>query len=163
MMEKLNDSLRKIERVLGKAIVGITGTILVAITIIIFVQVIFRKVLSNSLSWSEELTRYMMVWMTFLATGYILGHGLHSNIDAVLKRLPKSVQFVVKKINGLLLIFFSIIVLKYGFALTILGANQKSSALVIPMNYVYLAIPAGGLIMLFYSLLILTEGREQKI
>lgn len=162
MVDKIYEFLYKLEKILSRIIIGITGIILLAITVIIFIQVIYRKVLQNSLAWSEELTKYLMVWMTFLATGYILGRGAHSNMDMLVTKLPKSLQLIINKISGVLLMFFSYVVLKYGYELTLLGTRQKSSALLIPMNYVYLSIPVGGAIMLFYSFLILIERREQK-
>ena len=162
-MEKIYQIMLRIEKWMGKIVILLTGSMLFAITGIIFIQVIFRYILHNSLSWSEELTRYLMVWMIFLGTGYVLGQKAHSSMDMIVKKLPEKIQFISEKLNAVLLVFFSYIIIRYGFELMMLGTKQKSSALQIPMNYVYLGIPIGGVILLFYSLLTLVERKVESV
>ena len=162
-MDQIYKGLLHVEKIVRKIVLAITCTLIVFITVIIFVQVIFRYILHNSLSWSEELTKYCMVWIVFIGTGYVLGQGAHSNMDIVLTRLPEKLRFWVNKFNSLLLVFFSYVILRYGSEFVMLGTKQKSSALKLPMNIVYLAIPIGGALLLFYSLLLLLKKEDKKL
>ena len=155
MSERARHVLDAMERILNRTIVLFTGTLLFSLAIIIFIQVIFRYVLEDSLSWSEELTRYMMIWMTFLATGYVVGKRGHSNIDILTSQLSPQWRMRIDKANSVLLIVFSCMIVRYGIEFMSYGARQTSSALLIPMHYVYLAIPVGGVLMLFYAVVIL--------
>lgn len=156
-MSNIFHTLEKIEKVIRKTVLGITGAGMVLITAIIFVQVICRYVLQSSLSWSEELTRYLMIWIVFLGSGYVLGIGAHSNMDIVSSKLPEHVKNIVDKGISLLLVVFSLVIIRYGCSMVLVGAAQKSSALHLPMSLVYLAIPIGGVIMLFYSVMLLLK------
>ena len=67
---------------------------------VIFLQVIMRYVFSNSLSWSEELGKFLFVWITWL--GISLGErmGEHIKITMLVDRLPFKVAQVVKSLAG---------------------------------------------------------------
>ena len=154
-METLRNFLFTLEKAVDKCVVLVCGSLLFGITMLIFVQVIFRYLLQNSISWSEELTRYMMIWAVFLASGYVLSKGGHANIDLLVSRFSPKIRVVVEKGSLLLILLFSCLVIRYGFMLMWFGRRQISSALEIPMNYVYLAIPIGGFLLVFYCLVLL--------
>ena len=61
-------------------------------TIIIFIQVIMRYVMHNSLSWSEELARYCFVWLIYIGVAYGCKLMKHIKIDAALKLFPEKVR-----------------------------------------------------------------------
>ena len=62
-------------------------------TIIIFIQVIMRYVMHNSLSWSEELARYCFVWLIYIGVAYGCKLMKHIKIDAALKLFPESMTW----------------------------------------------------------------------
>jgi TRAP-type C4-dicarboxylate transport system permease small subunit len=162
MYDSFYELLGKTEKALNKMIILFTGTILFSLAIIISIQVFCRYILENSLTWSEEITKYMMVWMVFIAVGYVLGKRGHSNIDLVTSKLSPKLRLIVDKCNSVLLICFSCIIIRYGINFVSFGARQKSSALTIPMDYIYVSIPIGGALMLFYSILLLLRGEEKQ-
>jgi len=158
-METLRDLLLRLEKAVDACVVLVCGSLLFGITILIFVQVIFRYVLQNSISWSEELTRYMMIWAVFLASGYVLSKGGHANIDMLVSRFSPKMRAVFEKGSLLLIMGFSCLIIRYGFVLMRFGKRQVSSALEIPMNYVYMAIPIGGALLVFYCLALLFRSK----
>lgn len=160
-METLRNVLFKLEKAVDSCIVLICGSLLFAITALIFIQVVFRYVLQDSISWSEELTRYMLIWIVFLAAGYVLNKGAHANIDLLLTRFSPAMRTVVEKISLLLIMAFSCIIIQYGFMLMRFGKRQISSALTIPMHYVYLAIPIGGALLIFYCLVLFVRPKGE--
>ena len=154
-MKALRDILGKLERAVDKCVVCVCGSLLFGVTILIAVQVFCRYILQNSISWSEELARYMMIWAVFLASGYVLSKGGHANIDLLISRLSPRMQSLMEKGCLLLIMVFSGVIIQYGLVLMRFGSRQVSSALEIPMNYVYLAIPIGGVLLIFYCLVLL--------
>ncbi|MDN5344086.1 MAG: hypothetical protein PWQ18_197 [Clostridia bacterium] len=117
-----------------------------------FLQVIFRYVLNNSLTWSEELTRYLFIWSVFIAAPVALVRKMHMGVDIIFNRLPGKVQIFTAAIIDLCVAIFALALVNYGFKLTSITMNQPSPAMRIPMGYVYLAIPFGSLFLTWFSL-----------
>ena len=67
-------------------------TILVALVAVTFSQVVFRYVLEASLSWSEELARFLLMWLAALSTAYAMKTGAHFALRFVVDRTPPKVQ-----------------------------------------------------------------------
>ena len=67
-MKKVYEFLNKLATPLEKVIFAFAGAGMALIAVIIFIQVVFR-VLGRSLSWSEEISRYIEVWIVFLTAG----------------------------------------------------------------------------------------------
>ena len=116
-----------------------------AMSIILFVQVVFRFVLHAALPWSEEASRYLLVWTAFIGGAYGVRRGAHIGIEAFALLLPKKAQ---KVLNLFVLVVSTVvccIILKYGIDIvsTQLSKGQLSPAMRIPMGYMYAAIPVG--------------------
>ena len=60
-----------------------------AMSIIIFIQVVMRYVFQSSLTWSEELARYMFVWLVYFSVSYTARREKHIRIDAAINLYPK--------------------------------------------------------------------------
>ena len=159
-METFRHSLLEIEKIVNRGVEVVCCSLLVGITVLIFVQIIFRYLLQNSISWSEELARYMMIWTVFLAAGYVLSKGAHANIDMLINRFSPTMRMVLEKGSLLLIMAFAVIMIRYGLMLMRFGSRQISSALGVPMGYVYLAIPIGGVLLLFYCLALMYRPKE---
>jgi TRAP-type C4-dicarboxylate transport system permease small subunit len=118
---------------------------LMAMSIILFVQVVFRFVLHAALPWSEEASRYLLVWTAFIGGAYGVRRGAHIGIEAFALLLPKKAQ---KVLNLFVLVVSTVVccvILKYGIDIvsTQLSKGQLSPAMRIPMGYMYAAIPVG--------------------
>lgn len=118
-----------------------------AIIVIVLLGVFFRYVLADALYWSEEVARYLMIWMGFLASGIALREGAHIAIDALIKRVPASVRAPLAALIRILCLVFLLTVTALGAMLIQRIAGQRSPALGINMLWPYLAIPTGCLIM----------------
>ena len=70
----------------------ISGVLLVGFVILTLVQVIMRYVFKNPLSWSEQLARYMFIWMLMLYMPVIMRHGNNLGFDLIINRLSKKAQ-----------------------------------------------------------------------
>ena len=118
---------------------------LVFSVLLIFVQVVMRYVFGSSLSWSEELARYLFVWQIWLGVSYSARNMTHLRITLVKDRLSPKAQKVLELAVTAVWIGFAIFIAAKGMTLVMKVAkfNQLSSALQLPMMYVHLAVPVG--------------------
>jgi TRAP-type C4-dicarboxylate transport system permease small subunit len=123
-------------------------------SLLIGVQIIMRYVVGESLTWSEELARYCFIWATYIGVSYAVKMGAHIRVDAVTNMLPASTRRYVNLFSYFMFIVFAALVMKEGYALTakIFSFGQKSSALGLPMGYVYMA-PAVGFALVIFRIL----------
>lgn len=120
-------------------------------SVLIGAQVFMRYVMNDSLTWSEELARYAFIWATYIGVACGVKRNAHICVEAIATKLPALYQRYAAIIAHLLFIVFALMVVKEGYALTlrILSFGQTSSAMGIPMGWVYLAPTVGfGLVIL---------------
>ena len=117
---------------------------LVLTTLIIFVQVIMRSVFNSSLTWSEELTRYIFIWQIWMGVSIAQKDKAHIKVE-ILKSFVKNqkVIAVVDVIATILLIAFNIFLVTSGVELVqqMISRGNVSSAMRMPMWIVYIVLP----------------------
>lgn len=120
---------------------SICMVLLTLFTIILFIQVIMRYVFNASLSWSEEIARYMFIWMVYIGVSYGAKQMKHLKIDAFLSVFPKKARPYVMVIADVLVIVFAVYVVLSASSMVqrIAKLGTQSTALGIPMKYVYAA------------------------
>lgn len=124
--------------------------LMIAFTIISFLQVVFRLVLQQPLAWSEEASRYLFVWSTFLGAVVVLTKDEHFKIDFIIELFPKSFKKLFIYFTYLCIVAFTIVLIKYGVELQQAASNQLSPALRLNMSWVYVIIPISGVLMLVH-------------
>jgi TRAP-type C4-dicarboxylate transport system permease small subunit len=124
---------------------------LAAMSIIIFVQVIARYIFNDSLSWSEEIARYLFIWLTYPAISYGVKVNGHIRVDAFLLVLPKPLKKLWRILSNLLFLTFSCLVVWFGVEVSgkIMMSGQQTPAVGLPMWFVYAAVPFGFLLTTF--------------
>ena len=158
MFEKLSNFLNKLTE---KAVIFLMA----AISIIIFVQVVSRYVFNNSLTWSEEVGRYVLIWITFLGASIGVKKYSHIGIDFLYEKLSVKNKTFLDFIIVSMGLFLAFLMLFYGWRLAYMVRFQKSSALLIPMIIPYLALPISGLLIFvhyFNDLINLFSNRKMS-
>jgi C4-dicarboxylate transporter DctQ subunit len=128
----------------------LVGGLMAAMILDIFVQVVFRYGMESSLSWSEELARYLFVWVIFIGTSVAVRRGQHIAMTAIAEALPEPVRSFA---TALALIAFISFLLLLVWACIPLIANARftvSSELEIPIAWVYAAAPIGSLLSVLH-------------
>lgn len=138
------------KKYLGRSVEYLTGSLFVAMIIITFLQVIFRYVFNNSLTWSEELARYLFVWATLLGAALAIKHQSHMAMESLVAIFSLKVRKIVLVFSSILLITFSILITFSGYKLMLLAVKQKTTALEIPMPIIYVMFIVSGLLMIYY-------------
>lgn len=105
------------------------------LTIVLAVQVFFRYVMGASLSWSEELSRYMFVWLVYIGIPYGCKVMRHIKIDAGLFVFPKHMRKYVVIVGDIIFFGFAIAIVYYAWGLEMkqIKFGQLSPAMQIPM------------------------------
>ncbi|WP_071705938.1 TRAP transporter small permease [Murdochiella vaginalis] len=119
--------------------------ILSVMTIVIFIQVLARYVFQNSLSWSEELARYLFIWAIYLGISYGCKMSTHIKLDIMTKILPKKYHKIFDIIGNIVFAIFAIYIAFTGWELVTKQGllNRTSPALGLPMQVVYAAPVVG--------------------
>ena len=125
--------------------------VLAAMALVVFANVALRFLTDHSILWAEEVSRYAMIWLTFLGAGLVLRHGGHIGIDALQTRFPRRAVAIRATIFVLLLGFFAFmawIATRYA----LLAWGQTTPVLQIPVGFVYLALPIGFALLIAHLL-----------
>lgn len=144
--------MEKLDKFIVKGLFYACGILMFSMLTIITAQVLSRYILGSSLTWSEELGRYIFVWMSFLGMAIGVKQGSHVALDILVKKLTGVSQKLLMLINNGLVFFFGICLSYSGFQLFELGMKQKSPTLQLPMQYVYIVIPISGIILVYFVL-----------
>ena len=122
---------------------------MIVMVVLIFVQVITRYIFENSLTWSEELARYVHIWQIWIGASLAVRKKEHIKVEAFKKIFNAKIQKVIDLIA--LLCWFSLAVFLAiagtDLVTTIFAKGQNSPAMQMQMWVVYSAIPLGGLLM----------------
>lgn len=120
-------------------------TLLILMTLIMGLQITMRYVFKSSLSWSEELVRFMFVWSAFISIPYCIKHGKSIKIDQFRNAFPESIKKVLL-ITDKIIIFILFAILTY-YAVDVVRATlvsgQTSAALGLPMEIVQVSTVLG--------------------
>ena len=126
--------------------------ILIAMMVLVTSLQIICRVFFNALSWSEEVTRYLLVYSTFFGAASVYKKSGHISVLVVQQLLPPRFQkFAAAFVNLLCLALFGIAVF-YGFRYMKLQGNELSAALRVPMKYLYMSIPIGFSFMIVHAI-----------
>jgi TRAP-type C4-dicarboxylate transport system permease small subunit len=120
--------------------------------VVVFAQVIWRFVFNDPFSWSEELARYLQVWIILLASSVCIHEGSHLAVDYLVHYLPfRHRKNLALLVTVLMMVFVSVLIVA-GIKMILTARAQASPALNVPVGAIYLVFPVAGTLMLLESL-----------
>lgn len=147
---------RSVDRILGTALV-----VLMAVMVLnVLWQVTSRYLVGRPSAFTDELARYLLIWVGLLGGAYATGQRLHLAIDLVPRRAGPVGQHRLSLIINSVVILFATAVMVIGgtnLVYITLYLKQNSPALGVPLGYVYAALPLSGLLIVYYSVRNLLE------
>ena len=157
MLEKISKSLTQFESVS-------IGVLLLCMSVLAFVQVITRYVFVYSVVWLEELTRYMMIWMTFLGAALAVERQDNINIDILPTLLKNKLNVNLYPVLNIFIFLFSIASIYYSFLLVgkTAAAEQMTPAMRIPMAVIYAGMMFSYILMAFHSIVLIIANSAKK-
>lgn len=140
----------KIDKILANTLIVIMSVMVMNV----LWQVFSRYIMKDPSSFTDELARYLMIWIGVLGAAYVSGKNMHVAIDVLPKKFSKLVQ---KRITG----FVNLLIIVFVFTALIVGGirlvyityilDQHSPSLQIPLAVVYMVLPLSGALIIFYK------------
>jgi TRAP-type C4-dicarboxylate transport system permease small subunit len=122
-----------------------------AMVLDVLIGVANRFILRLSISWTEQLARFLLIWISMLGAAVAVRWGSHIGVMFVVTRLKRWRPFIMVT-NAILIIGFLVVVGVYGIKLCISQSQQVSPVLQLSMSWPYLSIPTGCLFMIIHYL-----------
>lgn len=130
----------------------------IPLVLVVLYAVFMRYVLNMAPTWSEEVARYLMVWIALLAFSVALKRGQHIGLSLFVDRVfPSSSKKYVFLIADFFILLFFVVVFVEGVSMAIFVAPQRSPSAVIPMWIPYTSVPAGSLLMIIQTIYLIVE------
>jgi len=153
---------KTVDKVLG----SVLAFLMAVMTIDVLWQVFSRYILRSPSSFTDELARFLLIWIGILGAAYVSGQGKHLAIDL----LPGKLSETGKK---RLTFFISLVILLFAATVMVIGGirlvyvtlymGQKSSALQVPLGYVYTVLPISGLLVIYYKTLAIITSLKKDL
>jgi TRAP-type C4-dicarboxylate transport system permease small subunit len=143
----MTDMLSVVRRTIEHAVRWAVIVLMFVMTVLVFLQIVFRYVFNAPLGWSEEMARFAFVWVSFLGASALMQMREHINVTVFLERFPARVQHacvLVANLLGLLCVYFFLV---GGLALTSNEWRQLAPATEVRMGWIYLVIPLSAGLM----------------
>jgi TRAP-type C4-dicarboxylate transport system permease small subunit len=115
-----------------------------------------RYFFADQSSWTDELARFMLIWVSILGAAYISGKNAHIAIDLISASMSLKARLRMEILTGMIISLFVLAIFLVGGARYIyisFKLGQTSAALEIPMGYVYLVLPIAGIIIIYFKIL----------
>ncbi|MCA0987295.1 TRAP transporter small permease [Guptibacillus algicola] len=152
-MNSIIETIDRFNKVLGVVL----ALLIMVMSAVIFYQVFSRFVLEDSLRWSEELARYIMVWSVFIGSALAIRKRDLISVDAIKELMSARARNILNIAVYLVSIGFLAILVNYGFVLVGNIAGQLSPAMNISMAWAYSAIPVGSALMIINCVAVILE------
>ena len=136
LLSGFNDIVERIGKYLGLTLIG-------AMTLVILYQVFMRYVLNDPPTWSEEMSRFMMVWMTFLVAPIAYRRGMNVAIETLSRYLVGRLEAALQLVLNALILYFMIEYAQEGIGLAERGLKSKAFTIDVKLFWFYLIVPTG--------------------
>jgi TRAP-type transport system small permease protein len=140
---------------------GLIGLVSV-MTLIVFLQVVYRYALKQPLYWSEEVARYLFVWISIVGAALGLQKRGHFGLDLFCRMLPargrRFMEFLIYLLMGLVVF----VILVQGILLVEKTTLQDSPAMGISMGWAYACLPVGAALMAIHLLVMIIKEAMEK-
>lgn len=152
-------------QMLDRALGALLALLLLALVGAVTWQVASRYLLGDPSPWTEELARYLLVWIGLLGAACAYRARAHVGIDLLAQGVGPTGRGRLRVIAALAVLAFAVAVMVVGGARLVQltwDLGQFSAALGLPMALVYLAIPLSGVIIALYALLDIAHPRGDE-
>lgn len=134
---------------------NVAGSLLMAMTAIILLQIVYRYVLNDSLIWTEEVSKTMMVWAAFLVAPWAYRNSANVSIEMFTDELPRRLRQALHLLLNLLVIWIVLVFLKESFGMVERGFSIRAASLPIQVGWFFFVVPVSFAAMLLVGIEVL--------
>ncbi len=140
-LKRAADALGVVNEAVGVFARNVAGALLGAMVLIVMAQVVFRYGFNNSLAWTEELSKALMVWTAFLVAPWAYRHGQNVAIETVSEALPAWLQRTLNLIITLLVLWICAVFFGHSLGFVARGMQSEAASLPVATGVFYLIVP----------------------
>jgi TRAP-type C4-dicarboxylate transport system permease small subunit len=143
--------LDALSRELNRATEWVMAGLLAVMTLLTGAQIAGRFLFGYSIFWSDELARFLLIWIAFLGMSIGVRRGAHPGVDSLARVLPPGIRRAVTGVAVACCLLFFLVMVGHGTLLALRTWAQRSPSLGLRMGIPYLAVPVAGLLMLLHA------------
>lgn len=122
------------------------------LVMVVFFQVLNRFLFHVSAAWTEEMGRFVFIWTSVIGTALAVNQRAHIGLTIIVNLFPDKIKKLFLVLAEIVMIGFYSFLVFWGGNWAFYGFQETSESLMwLPMFYVYVCIPIGGLLMLIFS------------
>ncbi len=134
------------------------GMLLIAMTVIVLIQIVFRYVLNDSLIWTEEVSKTLMVWGAFLIAPWAYRNGANVSIQMFTDELPLTLRRLLHLALNMLVIWIIVVFWSESFGMVDRGFSIRAASLPMQVGWFFIVVPfAFGAMLLVGSELLIRD------
>ena len=154
--------MRTLKRGLDQALDILMIALVVAITVLVLLQITQRYVGIFSIPWTEEMSRYLFVYLTFIGSALLIKEKGHIVVDVLMERVPRRPRFVVYVLVELIMLAFLYIFISGMQQLTLASTEAVAASMQwFRLYYLYAGVWVGGLLMFLYTTIEIVKGIQR--
>ncbi len=139
-------------RAASHVVEGVLLLMMVVLCLDVFLGVFSRYVMARTFTWYDEIARLLFVWIVFLGAAVGVRRATHFRLHLVVDRFSPGARRVAHVLGVLILMGFGLLLIQQGWKLVELGQYQRTPVMGLSKQYVYASVPAGGALIILYSL-----------
>lgn len=151
------------ERILLAGNRGLIIAMMALMAALVFANVVSRYVFNYSIIWAEELSQYLMVWITFLGAGLAMREGRHVAVEMLQNALPQPMARAARVIVVIAVLAFLATLVVLGAMFASFAWDQETPVMNIPTGIPYLAVPIGALLFLVHMAFISRDYLNKRV
>ena len=152
----------EVDKIINKILQAAVVIMLSVMSIVVFAQVVFR-IVHMSIPWSEELSKYLLIWSTFLGSALCIRRNSLVGLEFFLNSMSKKNQKILQTLLNLIVCVILLFLIRVGFWAVRQVWFQITPGLKQSMGLMYAAIPVGSVFMLINQIIVtiyLWKGEE---
>ena len=131
----------------GKAIEALVVLILSAMSILVFLNVVLRYGFNSSINVTEEVSRYMFVWLAFLGTILAFNENQHVNVGVLVDKLSPKKRNILGIVTDLAMLYCCYLIIDGGWIQYVLNLDNYAPISGLPQGITFLASVIAGALM----------------
>ena len=162
MKEGQTSMLTKLELIFLRANQVSIGIMMGIMFILVFLNVVTRYIFGFSFATTEEISTFLMIWITYIGAGLALREGRLAAIDLFQDMMPRQTRRYFRALLGAVILLFFAVLAYYGAKMVQFGWSQETWATQIPRGIPYLAIPIGATVFGLHLILMFREWVDKN-
>jgi TRAP-type C4-dicarboxylate transport system permease small subunit len=154
--------LLKLETIFVRVNQLLIGAMMALMFCLVFINVVTRYIFGFSFATTEEISTFLMIWITYIGAGLALREGRLAAIDLFQDWIPAKARSAMRAFLGVAILMFFGILAYFGFKMVQFGWSQETASTQIPRGIPYLAVPIGAAVFGLHLVLMFREWMDRN-